>query len=163
MNQTFKVSDLTELLQSRIDEITIKSLNDKIDELKAEKIKILEEIWFNLYEYRTKEKFLTLEQFIEAIRFWNYPAETDQKKIAMFEFEEYYNIGKWTEYKAKNGFSDMLWYCHENDIRIPYDVADMICKACACRGCPHHESHLGRSCSECRKQGYTWYEGYCDE
>lgn len=163
MNQTFKVSDLIEFLQSKIDEITIESLNDKIDELKAEKIKILEKIWSDLYQDRTQDKFMTLEQFIDAVRSWNYPAETDQKKIAMFEFEKYYNIDEWTEYKAKNGFFDMLLYCHDHGIRIPHNVADMICKACACRGCPYHKSHLNRSCLECRKLGYTYYEGFCDE
>lgn len=59
---------------------------------------------------------------------------------------------------------DILQLLHEKyPWPKPKRLYDMACAACACLGCPYLKQHLGYTCEECKKDGCTGYQGYCDE
>ena len=126
-----------------------------IRDLKEYRIDILSKQWEDYYKERCGEAYLTLREFIDAIRFQNFYALGEENYQWYKEFYELH---------SDVTISSLVEFCKRRGIKLSYKNTEMICKACACEGCPYLEEHLGYTCEKCKKDMlFTGYQGYCDE
>ena len=139
----------------------IKEIQSQITELKKQMREAAEEYWEALYKKRCPKYFISYDMFIHQIGFWNddFTSES-RKKVDEFKDKCYYKL-----YDDERAIiPEILTQAEYYNFKIPLDVANMICEACACNSCPYLEEHLGYTCEECRfNKHYTGYQGYCDE
>lgn len=135
-------------------------LYDAIREAKKEILRINAEEWKLMYEKRCGKSFIEFEEFIDQIAFCNLniSGENNREAIESFKEDLKYSV---TDVWIPNVIRKME-SCNMKQLFLPQQ--DMICAACACKGCPSIKEHLGYDCKECKnKMHHSGYEGYCDE
>ena len=135
----------------------IRDLNYKLLDIMNDILSIHSQQWEMLYKDRCPENYLSFEDFINEMIFWNkngieYSYELDQLEERL----------KYSQY-AITLINILQDFRDHNFTQIPDKVVKMTCEACAGNGCPYMKDCLGHTCDDCRKAGYTMYEGYCDE
>lgn len=107
------------------------------------------------YLGKAKDTFIPLEDLLRKIDNENWLEPKGRELYKELETLVYSKDNKYP-------LSEILSECKSLGLKIPKDVAKMVCMCCVCGGCPSQEE-CHWTCKECKSEGYTKYSWECEE
>ena len=140
--------DVMNFIREKID---YSDLLDILPAVRERQKALLENQWRYYYKDRCGESFISLDDFLSEFDFRIGFRESYYTSRLPFGVEEAACI------------DEILHFAKDFNKSYSPKVKKMVCEACACNGCPYMKEHLGHTCKDCKMEGLTMYEGYCDE